>query len=178
MIKIIGIYKVTSPSGKVYIGQSWDIQRRWIDHKKSKQEKSRKLYSSFKSHGVENHVFEVIHELPVDVEQEVLDRYEQLYMDAYRDGGVELLNIREGGSRGKHTEETKILFKTVLKGKFQEGHTINRGRKHTDETKRKHSKISLIINSDPVYKEKMRNSILNSEAHKAYREQLKGKPKK
>lgn len=27
-IKICGIYKITSPSGKIYIGQSIDIKRR------------------------------------------------------------------------------------------------------------------------------------------------------
>jgi predicted GIY-YIG superfamily endonuclease len=30
---MIGIYKITSPSGKVYIGQSWDIYDRWKKHK-------------------------------------------------------------------------------------------------------------------------------------------------
>ena len=29
LIIMIGIYKITSPSGKVYIGQSIDIERRW-----------------------------------------------------------------------------------------------------------------------------------------------------
>jgi len=28
MVKICGIYKITSPTGKIYIGQSVDIMRR------------------------------------------------------------------------------------------------------------------------------------------------------
>jgi hypothetical protein len=33
MSKICGIYKITSPSGKVYIGQSVDIKRRFTTYK-------------------------------------------------------------------------------------------------------------------------------------------------
>lgn len=54
---IIGIYKITSPSGKIYIGQSVDIHRRWLDYKRAKYNRSYKLYCSFKKHGVLNHIF-------------------------------------------------------------------------------------------------------------------------
>lgn len=27
-----GIYRITSPKGYVYIGQSWRLERRWIEH--------------------------------------------------------------------------------------------------------------------------------------------------
>ena len=30
---MIGIYKIVSPSGKVYIGQSTNIERRWKEYK-------------------------------------------------------------------------------------------------------------------------------------------------
>ena len=129
---MVGIYKITSPSGKVYIGQSWDIQKRWSDYKGMQSNSQRKLEYSLSKYGIQSHVFEVIHELPVDVEQEVLDRYEQLYMDAYRDGGVELLNIREGGSNGKLNQETKNRIGKANKGKP----SSNKGKKlpHSKET--------------------------------------------
>jgi group I intron endonuclease len=103
---MVGIYKITSPTGKVYIGQSWNIENRWKGHKKRCHKGL--LSNSFKSHGVDNHKFEIVHLLPNDVEQDVLDNYEQLYMDAYKDCGITLLNIREGGSKGKLAESTKI----------------------------------------------------------------------
>lgn len=106
---MIGIYKITSPSGKVYIGQSWNIERRW-KHYNSYDLTQRKLKNSLNKYGVKNHVFEIIHELPEDITQEILDRYEQLYMDLYRNAGVELMNLREGGSKGKASEETKKLM--------------------------------------------------------------------
>ena len=31
---MIGIYKIESPSGKIYIGQSWDIDHRISDYKR------------------------------------------------------------------------------------------------------------------------------------------------
>ena len=113
-----GIYKITSPSGKVYIGQSWDLERRFKHYKYLAQmQTQRKLHASFVKHGVDSHSFEVVHELPADVEQEVLDRYEQLYMDWYKDAGFELMNIRGGGNGpGQHSEETKRRIGAKHKG--------------------------------------------------------------
>lgn len=114
MSKIVGIYKIVSPSGKVYIGQSWDIHFRWRDHKYDRRIKS-KLSASLKKYGKLNHSFQIIHGLPCDIDQATLDRYEQLYMDLYRDCGIILLNIREGGSVGKLSIETKAKIKAKRK---------------------------------------------------------------
>lgn len=116
---MVGIYKITSPSGKVYIGQSWDIGRRLYDHSIEKRLRS-KLYSSIQKYGFDNHKSEIVHELPIDVDQETLDRYEQLYMDAYRDCGGVLLNIREAGSRGRLGESTLAKISIVRKKYYRE----------------------------------------------------------
>lgn len=110
-----GIYKILSPSGKVYIGQSWNIEVRWLRHREANRTYS-KLHSSLKKYGWRNHVFEIIHQLPMDVEQEVMDRYETLYMDLYRNVGLELLNIKEGGSAGKFNSESKKKMSEAHKG--------------------------------------------------------------
>lgn len=128
MKKVVGIYKITSPSGKIYIGQSWDILGRFNRYNCNHVNKQRHLYHSFEKHGKENHLFEIIHELPFDVTQDILDRYEQVYMDAYRDAGVELLNIREGGSRGKNSEESK---RRLVETRRKNGSYF-----HTEETKK------------------------------------------
>jgi group I intron endonuclease len=107
MKKIVGIYKITSPSGKVYIGQSWNVKHRWADYGKSTTRSQTYLNHSFIKYGKKAHAFDVIHELPNDCSQSILDLYEQLYMDLYRDCGAVLMNIREAGSRGKLSEETK-----------------------------------------------------------------------
>lgn len=127
---IVGIYKITSPSGKVYIGQSVDISARWGCHRRMHGRS--KLNNSFKKYGAITHLFEIVHELPYDVSAETLVAYEQLYMDLYRACGVELLNLKEAGSRGKVSEETRQRMKVSKVG-------INKGSKHTFEHRRKNS---------------------------------------
>lgn len=105
-MRVCGIYKITSPTGRIYIGQSYDIYERWRGHKREYRA-SGFLQRSFIKHGNLNHKFEIIHELPFDTELEVMDRYEQLYMDLYKDAGFPLLNSRGAGSRGKLSDETK-----------------------------------------------------------------------
>ena len=58
---IPGIYTITSPSGKVYVGQSWNMSKRWTKHKIDCKSVKNKLYSSFKKYGIEAHRIEVIH---------------------------------------------------------------------------------------------------------------------
>ena len=61
-MKICGIYKITSPSGRIYIGQSIDIQKRWNQYKYNSCKSQTKLYNSLKKYGWENHKFEIIEE--------------------------------------------------------------------------------------------------------------------
>jgi group I intron endonuclease len=76
-----GIYKIASPSGKVYIGQSVDIDRRWKRHKGDNNTNSL-LNKSLSKYGPNNHSWNIIHELPNDVDRNILNKYEQLYMEA------------------------------------------------------------------------------------------------
>jgi group I intron endonuclease len=59
---MIGIYKITNPKGKIYIGQSIDIDRRFNEYKKLQCNQSKKIYYSLKKYGFENHIFEIIEE--------------------------------------------------------------------------------------------------------------------
>lgn len=113
---MVGIYKITSPSGKVYIGQSWDIDRRLREYKCLRGINGI-LKSSVIKYGFDSHEIKVLHELPSDVEQDVLDKYEQLYMDVFRDAGFCLMNLRGAGSRGKHCQETRIKMSDSAIGK-------------------------------------------------------------
>lgn len=133
--KIVGIYKITSPSGKVYIGQSWNILDRWMDYKCLSCKNQRKLYNSFISYGIDCHKFEIAHELPLDVEQKDLDNFEYCYWDLYKSCGMELLNLREpGSSRGKHSEETK---KRMSVSKMAENLSFETRRKLSESQKNK-----------------------------------------
>lgn len=125
-MKIIGIYKITSPSNKVYIGQSWHIKKRFTDYKGNYCKGQKKLWASFKKYDRKNHKFEIVHELPSDISQEQLTNYEQFYMDMYRAVNIELMNLKEAGAYGKHTAETKEKIRLT-----------STGRLHSEETKLK-----------------------------------------
>lgn len=100
------IYKITSPTQKVYVGQSVDVAVRWADYRRHKAPKQAKLNASFRKHGVSAHGFEVLCELPEGTHQVIVDRHEQLFMDLYREAGYELLNLRHAGSKGRHSAES------------------------------------------------------------------------
>lgn len=101
-----GIYKITSPSGRIYIGHIVDIHKRWVNYKKLHAVKSqRKLYNSFKKYGTENHIFEII-ELCVEEDLIKRERYYQEYFNCVEEG----LNCRYVGyeeKAGLCSKETK-----------------------------------------------------------------------
>ena len=73
---ICGIYKITSPSGKIYIGESKNIKNRWLDYKKLSCKSQTKLYNSFKKYDVSFHTFEIIEECKFE-ELKIRERYWQ-----------------------------------------------------------------------------------------------------
>jgi len=112
---MIGIYKITSPSNKVYIGLSKDIEARWRGYsiKKKTAPQQPKLYYSFKKYGVKNHKFEVLEECKF----EDLSKREIYYIEKYNSVN-EGLNVSSGGYNfwevnvgKKHTKETIAKMK-------------------------------------------------------------------
>lgn len=104
--QVVCIYKITSPTGKVYIGQTINARRRYTDYKSKKANKQPFLHKSIIKHGWHNHQFEVVHELPSDVTQDVINNYECIYIELYRSAGAVLLNTKEGGSNGRNSDES------------------------------------------------------------------------
>jgi len=56
------VYKITSPSGKIYIGSTDDIKRRKIQYKNLKRNFQWKIKNSIDKYGWDNHIFEIIWE--------------------------------------------------------------------------------------------------------------------
>jgi len=59
---MIGIYKITNPNGKIYIGQSIDIIKRFKQYKSLDCKRQPKIYNSLLKYGIEQHIFEIIEE--------------------------------------------------------------------------------------------------------------------
>ena len=89
-----GIYKITSPSGRIYIGQAKDLSLRFKQYLKLQNCKGQtKLYNSFIFYGVENHVFEIIEEC----NREKLNNKERYYQDLYNvigENGLNCIQLR------------------------------------------------------------------------------------
>jgi len=60
---MIGVYKITAPDGKCYIGKSTNIKSRWTSYKNLRCKAQPRIYDSLCQHGVENHIFEVLEKL-------------------------------------------------------------------------------------------------------------------
>lgn len=112
---VCGIYKITNPNGEVYIGGSRTIYRRWLRHREAR--KNIKIHLSIKEFGWKAHTFEIVHELPKDVDDETLIMYEQIYMDLYRDCGSIMLNVKDAGSKAKFSDESKKRMSIAQRGK-------------------------------------------------------------
>ncbi len=154
-IKIAGIYKITSPNGRIYIGQSWNIKQREYQYNSSCAKKQPYLYKSILKYGWKAHKFEIIHEIPQDSTQEVMDRYETLYWELYKECKVSLMNVREPGSRGKNSLEMrkKMSENSFYKGKIG----INSpsfGTKRSIETREKMSLLNK--QRDPDWRKSFR----------------------
>lgn len=121
---ICGIYKITSPTGKVYIGESQNIYDRWAKYKRLNCKDQFGIYNSLLKYTPENHTFEVIEECEFE-DLLCRERYWQDFYDVLKDG----LNCKLtecGELKRIVSEETRKKLSSIHKGKIV-----------SDETKRK-----------------------------------------
>jgi group I intron endonuclease len=115
---MVGIYKITNPKGKIYIGQSIDITTRTTRYKYPSQSASvgTHLLNSLKKYGWENHIHEVIEECLVE-ELNTKEKYWIAHYNSVDEG----LNISVGGGySGAKTGTTKQKMSNTWKNKSQE----------------------------------------------------------
>jgi group I intron endonuclease len=126
---MIGIYKITSPSGRVYIGQSTDIdyRERWYGRMYGKDQP--KLHHSIKKYGWNLHLFEVIEECSIDLLNERETYWKIYYLGLVENNFSMVLfcNLYDNGG-GPLSEDTKQKM-----SKARIGH------KDSEETKLKKS---------------------------------------
>jgi group I intron endonuclease len=106
--KIIGIYKITSPSNKIYIGQSDHIYRRWGYYKRlaSNIQQQVGIYRSLLKHGVHNHIFDIIEVCELD-ELNIRERYWQDHYDVLK-YGLNCILVKTNEKPLINSEETKL----------------------------------------------------------------------
>jgi hypothetical protein len=120
-----GIYKITSPSGNCYVGQSVNIEKRWMAHRYSvkKERHNRAFTNAVKKYGIDSFVFEILEECSVD---ELTDR-EQFWMDKLKPKYCSMKsqlrrNVAVGRAKITHTSENNewrvVTTKAGDKGEF------------------------------------------------------------
>lgn len=140
-MKKCGIYKITSPTDKVYIGQSVDCEKRKDTYSRGHCRSQQRLFNSIVKYGWDSHRFEIV----VECDKSRLSELEKYYVDLYGTFNNENgLNIRDGGgNRAAISEEQKRKTSEKLKGvkhtteRIEKNRRAQIGRKHTEETKLK-----------------------------------------
>ena len=127
---MVGIYKITSPSNKVYIGQSKNIEKRFKQYSSLSQTKLQKrLHYSFNKYGVINHKFEIIEECNI----ELLNELERYYQDFYNVLGKDGLNCLLTNTKDNIKVYSKETIDKIILGNL--GKIIpDSVRKQTSET--------------------------------------------
>ena len=180
------IYKITSPSERVYIGQTIALKRRISSYKRNDCKGQKRLLNSLITYGFDNHIFEVLEEC--DIEQ--LNERERYYQDFYNVLSKKGLNckltatnehrlvhseeslkkISEASKGRTWTEERRKQFSIKTKGKRCSEETKekislkNKGKKHTEEYKLKMSELK-------------KGSIVTTETRLKISEKAKGRIK-
>jgi hypothetical protein len=144
---MVGIYKITNPKGKIYIGQSINIEKRFDRYIKQYKHifSQPKVCNSLKKYTPDNHIFEVIEECSIEQLNERETYWKQYYLDQVDGewGMVLFCNLHDNGG-GPLSEETKQkiskskinhpCYNQDWKDKISKG---NKGRIQTEEEKNK-----------------------------------------
>ncbi len=148
-IIICGIYKITSPSGKIYVGKSDNIHKAWRNRYKNYNcENQRLIYRSLKKYGWEKHTFEIIEVC----QSNHLNYYEIYYIwfyETYRTPHGMNLTVGGEGSKGcRWNEEQRKKHSDGHKRLYANGYIAPatgtkrsefgmKGKKHKEESKQK-----------------------------------------
>lgn len=197
MKKISGIYKITSPSGKIYIGSSINICNRIKYYKCLDCKRQTRLYNSLLKYGWDNHTFEILEECGI----EEMFKKETEYGMFYEVLGINGLNCtlpKNGDIKCYQSEETKLKKslnqrggKNNFFGKKHSEEALEKirnaqlGRKHTLEHRMKvsknHAKVNskIVLNLETgVYYESCKEAALyNNYNHSTLKSKLNGSTK-
>lgn len=151
---MIGIYKITNPKGRVYIGQSTNLISRKSDYSSGRCKGQLRLYRSIRKYGFSSHIFEIIEECEVNLLND-RERYWQDFYEVLGDNGLNLKLTTTTTKSGAHSQETKQRISSSLKGHTYTDETREKisnslkGRPCSDETRRKRSESMKRSGSTP-----------------------------
>ena len=122
------IYKITSPSGNTYIGQTVNLKRRLRRYAILDCKKQQKIYRSILKYGWDNHIIDIIE----TVEKNILDEREMYWIKFYHSfsnglngsAGGESISYWTGKNRSQETND-KISKKLMGNVPWNKGGKMN-----------------------------------------------------
>ena len=152
---MVGIYKITSPSGKIYIGQSVNIEGRISKYRTARCFTQRILLRSIQKYGWDNHKLEIV----LECKTEELNHYERYYQDLYDCIGKNGLNCMLTTTDTKSGKASESTIAILTGRKLPESTRQKmRDKKLSTETKTKISKSNI----GRIVSEKTRSKISES----------------
>lgn len=152
-----GIYKITNPEGKIYIGKSVNCHKRFYDYRNLDCKNQPEIYYSLKKYGWFYHTFEVVEECVSDI-LITRERYWVNHYNSINEG----LNS-DGKNRGKtgrtlpqsaKDEKSRKMKENWLNGSFKRnyGKSIKDNNTGKIYNSRKECVEDLKINQNKFYK--------------------------
>lgn len=148
------IYMLTNTvNNKIYIGQTWRSFKKRMGRNGGSYEGCTILYNAIKKYGVDKFEYKTLYQCDNQKEADALEEY---YIKRYNSKNRNIgYNLRDGGSTGKHSEETKEKISKTLKVKIWSEEAIANRKKalyarkgekripHTNEWKENNSKMMI-----------------------------------
>lgn len=145
------IYKIVSPTGGIYIGQTFNLNRRMLVYKYLGCRSQKMLYNSLLKYGYGEHIIEVVNTGIYTIKELLeLEIFYIKYFDSFNNG-MNLTTGGEGGNIIHHSEETKKKISESKKNKPKTERQIlanlkSFGVKHTEERNKKKSESQGGVN--------------------------------
>lgn len=161
-----GIYKITSPTGLIYVGEAIDLKNRCKYYlNPNRVKKQRALYNSLIKYSPDNHKIEIIELCDKDFLKE-RERYWQEYFNSV-EHGLNCFLTPTNEKKKVHSQSTKKIISQKSSGQKNSFY----GKKHSDHSLKKISESSKGINN-PNYGGKFKTEewltkqkISNSKVH-------------
>ncbi len=171
-MKVAAIYKITSPSGNVYIGQTTNLERRKKVYECYPHPRQRWIYNAIKKYGWENMKFNILwSSTDMTNINYILNEFETDFIKLYNSLAPNGYNLISGGKSFKFSDESKKERKSrkgEKKKPFTDEHKMNLSLshigqivQHSEETKMKIRNSHIGITHTEETKKKMSDKAKN-----------------